>query len=190
LLAAIAAAKAGGARDALLVVDEPAAFLGLTTLPGKIAHVSPAGLGSELLHKAIEPRKHFDLCVLQLGADDLPRLGELLETLAPYMRAGGKIVGFYVNSGRPVGALTLNAQTSRVAFTGSAGSMRAIKIYSAAFNRLYRKRPLSVVRGLLTLVLSMPLVFWVNRAEAAAARKGRLTDPAFRTSLTVIVQQD
>ena len=186
LLAAIAVAKAGGARDALLVVDAPGAFLRLAALPGKIAHVSPAALGSELFHKAIEPRKQFDLCVLQLSADDLPRLAQVLDMLAPYLRPGGTIIGFYVNSGRPVGVLTLDMRNSRVAFTGSAASMRAIRIYSAAFNRLYRRRPLSLVRGFLMLAVGMPLVFWANRAEAAAARKGHSVDPAFRTSFTIV----
>ncbi|GEM_PF-2114907 len=188
LLVAIEAARAGGARNALLVVDTPGAFLGQLGLPGKIAHVSPAGLGSELLHKALEPHKQFDLCVVQLSADDFSRLSELLGTLEPYMRAGGTIIGFYMNAGRPVGALGLGLSKSRVAFTGSAASMRAIRLYSAAFNRIDSRRLLGVVRGMLLLVCNIPLVLWANRAEAAAARKGRLPAPALRTSATIIVR--
>jgi|SRR5579859_2787567 len=188
LLVAIEAARAGGARNALLVVDTPGAFLGQLGLPGKIAHVSPAGLSSELLHKALEPHKQFDLCVVQLSADDFSRLSELLGTLEPYMRAGGTIIGFYMNAGRPVGALGLGLSKSRVAFTGSAASMRAIRLYSAAFNRIDSRRLFGVVRGMLLLVCNIPLVLWANRAEAAAARKGRLPAPALRTSATIIVR--
>ncbi len=189
LLAAIEAAKAGGARDALLAVNLPGGFLGLTGLPGKIAHVSPAELGSNLLSKALELRQQFDLCVLQLDTDDIPRLSELLTTLEPYMRPGGTIVGFYMNGGRPIGALTLGGRNSTVAFTGSAASMQAMRIYLAAFNRIYGRRFFGVVRGLLMLALSMPLVVLANRAEAAVAKQGRLPDPTFCTSVTIIVQE-
>jgi hypothetical protein len=34
----------------------------------------------------------------------------------------------------------------------------------------------------------MPLVVLANRGEAAAAKQGRVADPAFRTSVTIIVQ--
>jgi hypothetical protein len=186
LLVAIEAAKAGGARDALLVVDIPGAFLGRLGLPGKIAHVSPAGLDSELFHKALEPHKQFDLCIVQLSGDDFPRLAELLGTLEAYMRPGGTIVGFYMNAGRPVDTRSLDARKSRVAFTGSAASMRAIRLYSAAFNR--GESLLGFVRGMLMLACGIPLVLWANLAEAIAARKGRLPVPAFRTSVTIVVR--
>jgi len=188
LLAAIEAAKAGGARDALLVVDTPGAFLGQLELPGKIAHVSPAGLESELFHKALEPHKQFDLCVVQLSADDFPRLSELLGMLEPYMRPGGTIVGFYMYAGRPVDTRSLDVKKSRVAFTGSVAAMRAIRLYSAAFNRFDSQRVLGAARGMLMLACSIPLVLWANAAEAAAARKGRLPVPALRTSATIIVR--
>jgi hypothetical protein len=189
LLAAIEAAKAGGARDALIVVDAPGAFPGLATLLGKIAHVSVAGLDAELFVKALERRPHFDLCVLHLKPDDIPRLSDLLATLEPYMQPGGTIIGFYMNIGQPVGSLTLDGRDCKVAFTGSAASLRAIRFYSAAFRRICGRRLLGVARGLAMLVLSVPLVLWANLVEAAAARKGRLPDPAFRTSVTIIVHQ-
>lgn len=189
LLVAIDAAKAGGARSALLVVDTPAAFLGQLGLPGKIAHVSPAGLGSDLLHKALDPHKQFDLCILQLSADDFSRLAELHGMLDPYMRPGGTIVGFYMNAGRAIGALGLGVTKSRVAFTGSAASMRAIRLYAAAFDRIDSRRLLGVARGLLMLTCSIPLVLWANLAEAVAARKGRLPAPALRTSATIIIRK-
>jgi hypothetical protein len=190
LLSAIEAAKAGGARDALAVVDAPGVLLPLTGLPGKIAHLSVAGSGWELFSRAFEPRQQFDLCVLQLNADDLLRFSELLVTLAPYMRSGGTIIGFCMNAGHPVGALTVESSKTRIAFTGSAASLRAIRNYSAAFGHIYGRRLLGVARGLLMLALNMPLVLWANRAEAVAARKGHLADPAFRTSLTIVVHQE
>jgi hypothetical protein len=189
LLAAIEAARARGARDALVVVDAPGVLLGVTALPGKNAHVSPEALTSELFSKALERRRQFDLCVLQLDADGIPHLSELLATLTPYMRPGGTIVGFHMNGGRPIGALTLEGRNSRVAFTGSAASMRAIRFYLAAFNRIHGRRFLGIARGLLMLALNMPLVVLANRGEAAAAKQGRLPDPAFRTSVTIIVQE-
>jgi len=189
LLAAIEAAKAAGARDALVVVDAPGVFLGVTALPGRNAHVSPEALTSELFAKALERRQQFDLCVLQLDADRISRFSELLATLTPYMRPGGTVVGFYMNGGRPIGALTLEGRDSRVAFTGSAASMRAIRIYLSAFTRLYSRRFFGIVRGLLMLALNLPLAVLANRAEAAAAKQGRLPDAMFRTSVTIIVQK-
>jgi hypothetical protein len=185
--AAIRAAKAGGARDALVAAAEPGIFLG--ALPGKIAYVSPEELSSELLAKALEARQQFDLCVLQLDSDDIPRLSELLATLDPHMRRGATIVGFCINVGPSVGPLTLDSGISRVAITGSAASMRAMRIYVAAFNHIYRGGLFGIGRGLLMLALSMPLVLYANLYEAAVTRKGRLPDPAFRTSVTIIVKE-
>jgi hypothetical protein len=147
--------------------------------------VSPGGLRSELFCKAIERREQFDLCILQLSVDDLPRLAKLVAILAAYMRKDGTIIGFCVNSGRPVGVLALNARTNRIEFTGSAASMRAIRNYSAAFTRIYTGRALSMARGLVMLASSMPLVWWANRAEAAASKKGAVPDARFRTSVTI-----
>jgi hypothetical protein len=188
LLAAIKAAKDAGARDALVVANAPEAFLGFSALSGKIAHMLPAGLRSELFSKAIERREQFDLCVLQLSVDDLPRLAKLVALLAPYMRKDGTIIGFYVNSGRPVGVLALDARTTRIEFTGSAVSMRAIRNYSTAFARIYRGRVLSMARGLVMLASSMPLAWWANRAEAAASKKGAVPDARFTTSVTITVR--
>jgi hypothetical protein len=66
--------------------------------------------------------------------------------------------------------------------------MRAIRLYSAAFNRGERRRLLGFARGMLMLACGIPLVLWANLAEAMAARKGRLPVPAFRTSVTIIVR--
>lgn len=189
LLAAIGAAKAGGARDALFVVETPGVLFGITALPGKNAHVSPGALTSELFAKALESRQQFDLCVLLLDTDDIPRLSELLTRLTPYMRSGATIVGFYMNGGRPIGSLTLDGRDSRVAFTGSAASMRAMRIYLAAFNRIYGRRFFGMARGFLMLALSMPLIVLANRAEAAVAKQGRLPDMSFRTSVTIVVKE-
>jgi hypothetical protein len=190
LLAAVAAAKAGGARDALVAIDGRGAFLGLTALPGKIAQVSPEGLRSGLFARALDPCRQFDLCVLQLDADDIPRLSELLAMLDPYMRPGATIIGFYMNAGRPVGALALDGHKWQVAFTGSAASMRVMRLYSEAFHFLSTRRLFGVARGLAMLALSMPLVLYANLYERAVTKNGQLPDPAFRTSVTIIVQLD
>lgn len=190
LLKAIEAAKADGARDALVIVDAPGVFAALAALPGKVAQVSAAGFDSALFAKALEARQQFDLCVLQLNTDDISRLSELLAVLAPYMRPAGTILGFYINGGRPVGALDQDGRNSRVAFTGSVASIWAIRIHLAAFNRIYSRRFLGVVGGLLMLALSMPLVLYANLYERAATKKGRLPDPAFRTSVTIIVKTE
>ncbi len=188
-LAAIEAAKTGGARDALVAIDAPGFFAGVTALPGRIAQVSLEGFSSELFAKALEAHQKFDLCVLQLNIDNLPRLAELVTALAPYLRTGGAIVGFHMNGGRPLGTMHLDGHNSKVIFTGSATSIWAMRIYLAAFNRIYGRRFFVIVRGLLMLALSMPLVLWANLSEAAAAKRGRLPDPTFRTSVTIIVQE-
>jgi hypothetical protein len=187
VLAAIEAAKAAGARDALMVVDMPNAFLNAAAMPGKVAHISPQGLGSELFAKALDPHRQFDLCVLQLSSDDMPRLSELLDALAEYSRPGGVMVGFHMNGGRPVGAVRLEGHKSKVSCTGSAASMRASRVYLAARNRIFGSRPLGMVRGVLMLALSVPLALWANRAEAAEAKEGHMPDPMVRTSVTIMV---
>jgi hypothetical protein len=104
------------------------------------------------------------------------------------MRKDGTIIGFHVNSGRPVGVLALDARTACIEFTGSAASMRGIRNYSAAFTRIYTGRVLSMARGLVMLASSMPLVWWANRAEAAASKKDAVPDARFRTSITITVR--
>jgi hypothetical protein len=190
LLEAIEAAKADGACDALVIADTPGVSASLTGLPGKIAQLSPAGLGWELLSKALEPQPRFDLCVLQLGVDDFPRLAELLSMLDPYMRPGATIVGFCMNGGQPVGGSTLSDRKWWVAFTGSAASMRAIRLYSLAPHYLSRRRLFSIARGLLMLGLSMALALCANLYEMAVRRRGRPPDPTLRTSVTIFVKCD
>jgi hypothetical protein len=190
LLAAIEAARAAGARDAIVVADSRAMLSPLNGLKGKIAYVQSAGLETSLLCKALEPHNQFDLCILQLNPDDIPRLSELLVSLAPYMRHGGTVIGSCRHRGVSLRSLAFEGGKSAVALTGSAMSVRAISLYSAAFNRLRGRRFLDRARGLMMLVASLPLAVLANAAEAAAARKGRMVGRAFRTSVTLIVQQE
>jgi hypothetical protein len=162
----------------------------LTGLQGKIAYVQSAGLETSLLCKALEPHNQFDLCILQLNQNDISRLSELLATVAPYMRRGATVIGSCRHRGVSVRSLAFDRSKSAVALTGSAMSVRAIWLYSAAFNRLRGRRFFDRARGLMMLAASLPVAVLANAAEAAGARKGRVVARAFRTSVTIIVQQE
>ena len=73
LLRAIGAAKAEGAKDALIVSDSPLLARELAGLPGKVARVTKAGFFAGQFKRYIEPRGQFDLFIVDLNRDDLLR---------------------------------------------------------------------------------------------------------------------
>jgi hypothetical protein len=188
LLAAMQSAKAAGARDALVVADAAAALIGALRVPGKIARISRTGLSWELFPLGLEPSKQFDLCVLQLTDDDIAHFADLLAKLEPYLRPGGTVIGFSLGGGQPLEALPLAGKPMTVTFTGSAASMRALTVYERAFGHICAERPAGMIAGALTIALNA-FSFWrANRAEEVAAKQGQVPDPAFRTSVTIVVR--
>jgi Carbohydrate esterase, sialic acid-specific acetylesterase len=162
LLRVIDKAKADGAEDVLFVGDRSGIAHRITDLPGAYAWVSVAGVTSGLLHKALDARPHFDLCVVDLEAEELPQFPEIVATVKPFMRPEGIIVGFHLNFGQP---LTADPQfqgvDGEVVFTGTEQSLRATTAHTAALARGGRSR-LAI-----KLALNTPRAWLANRAERA-----------------------
>ena len=191
LLRAIEAAKAGGAKDALIVSDCDLLARELTGLSGKVAYVTRAGFLGGQFKIYIEPREQFDLFVVDLTREDLSRFHTIVETARPYMRPHCTIVGFYMNQGRALDEFPLPRVNGEVVFTGSAATVRAMSNRASALanaevlRRLDLRQVLRSLHFLFALPLHM-LKFWrANRAEAAAARQGRTPEPSHRTSVTI-----
>jgi hypothetical protein len=164
LLRVIDKAKANGAEDVLFVGDRSGIAHRVSDLPGTYAWVSVAEVTSGLFHKALDARPQFDLCVVDLEAEELRQFPEIVATVKPFMRPGGIIVGFHLNFGQP---LTVDLQfkgiKGEVVFAGTEQSVRAITAHMAALAQGGRYRlPIRIA-------LNTPRAWLANRAESARA---------------------
>jgi len=192
LLQAIEAAKAGGAKDALIVSEGRLLTRELIGLSGKVAQVTKAGFFAGLFKTYIEPRKQFDLFVVDLNREDLSRFKTIVEIAEPYMRPHCTVVGFYMNRGRPLESVTLPHINGELVFAGSAATVRAMSAGAArlANGDIPQGLDLSQLLRWVHYLFALPLHllrFWrANRAAAADAKQGRTPELHYRTSATVI----
>ena len=68
-------------------------------LPGRNAWVSADEVLSEPFQHAMTEQHPIDLCVMDLDPADLTRFAEIAASIKPYLRPGGKIIGFHMTSG-------------------------------------------------------------------------------------------
>jgi lysophospholipase L1-like esterase len=164
LLRIIDRATADGAEDVLFVGDRSGIAHRISDLPGTYAWVSVAGVTSGLFHKALDARSQFDLCVVDLEAEELPQFPEIVATVKPFMRPGGIIVGFHLNFSQPLTAdLQLRGVDGEVVFAGTEQSVRAITAHMAALAQGGRYRlPIRIA-------LNTPRAWLANRVESARA---------------------
>jgi hypothetical protein len=188
MLQSIRAAKSAGASDVLVVSNKTNLSFEEPDSQGKVAHVSRDDFLSGLIHLAFDPLAKFDLCIVDLSAEDLVQFPEIVKTAKPYLRPGGTIVGFSLLSGRFRSEIHLGDVPGELIITGSKASARAMAAYSTALSGSGGSRTVRLVRALFTLLVNAPRFWWVNYTEAAAARRGRRPDPAFSTGLTIIVR--
>jgi hypothetical protein len=186
LLKTIEAAKAAGAKDILMVSERSGVNRDRPASAGKFACVSYSGFASGLLHKALQQDQQFDLGIVELPPEDIAQFPKLVALATPHLRAGGMIIGFSLASSQSLSELDLQRPPGRCIVTGSAASARAIAAYGAALANRGGFRPLRLLLGLLQLAANIPRFWWVNRGEAAAARRERKWDAAFATSITLV----
>jgi hypothetical protein len=193
LLQAIATAKAEGARDAMIVSDDLRIARELADLPGTVACITKAGFSSGQFRFYIEPRPQFDLFLVDLNGEDLLRLHSIVEIAKPYIRPDCTIIAFHMNQGRALEGSMLPRVNGKMVFAGSEASMRAMSSPAGVFIRALSGNAAGVnrcelprFRQVLPTFPLQVLQFWrANRAEAAAAKQGRMPAAGYRTSVTI-----
>jgi len=164
-------------------------------LPGMHAAISIAGLRSRNLVKAFDQLPPFDLCLVDLERAALSELEEIFGISRQFLRAGGKLVAFHLNSDGEFLAPEHLLRTglgglwdgARVHYAGSAASARVVRDFREALSRYQ----ITGIRGRLGLALSLarlaPRALLANRAEAKTLPEGLSIEPTTWTSITVEV---
>ena len=194
LLRTIEAAKAAGARDALIVSDDPRLARELAGLSGKVARVTKAGFTSGEFRRRIEPRPQFDLFVVEINREELFQLHDIVDAAKPYLRPDCTVVAFHMSEGRTLDVLTLPRINGEAVFAGSEASIKALSGQAGAVVRILsgdtaalHQIDLSRLGRSFGVLIALPLhmlQFWrANRAEARATRQGR--EARYRTSVTI-----
>jgi len=136
--------------------------------------------------------EEFDLCICEIGADDLLHLQLLVSRLAPCVRAGGSILIFHLNPRfgelSETQALILNDALAldlpaRFHFAGSELAARAALGLRFALANLGSQRPAAMVRGALQLARSVMRA----RRAAQAVPADSMRPPEFLTSFVIEV---
>jgi len=199
LIQVVDRATQAGAANVLVVVGGPAVAVAdrvADHLPGLHAQVSLSDVMQGNLIKAFSRSPELDLCICTLGAAEIDRFADLVKNVAPCMRRGGKIVGFYPNFGLAAVAIDelelLRGMfdfpwSGRVYYAGSAKSARVVRRYHQTLSASSRSRVAAVVRMATRLFLVTPSALAANRAEAAAPEDQSARLPDHCTSITIEV---
>src|SRR5262249_45754085 len=133
-----------GAVHVLTVTGEGGGATSIANhFPGMHASLSTADLRSRNLVKAFDQLPLFDLCLMDLKRDAVSELEEIFGTLRPFMRPGGKLVAFYLNSDGDFLPLDRLLETglaelwdrARVYYAGSTASARVVREFREALLR-------------------------------------------------------
>jgi hypothetical protein len=109
----------------------------LRAVPAADGTISPENLLEAAGAAGWDDMPHFDLCVVQLAAGDLPHAGEFYNAILPRMRKEGKVVLLWINFGllppdlwqRDLAkALLVRAPRIRVSFTGTRVGASALRV--------------------------------------------------------------
>jgi hypothetical protein len=189
-----AVADAGG-TDVFVISSQVSPIERLTDrFAGKQARFAPSVALSENFPLAFEQRPNFHLCLCILAHAELREFPRIVRAIAPCMRPGGKIVGFYLNPSLDplpandpglVAALSRLIDPVRVHYAGSPrsrGVFDAIRRAGAGGGGELMRAG----RIVLTQLRLMPWTLAINRAEAAM-HEDTLAPPALCTSITLEV---
>lgn len=191
LLRALDTAKAKGARDAL-VVSGPTGLLNISGFDGKIARMTYDGFMSGLLHKALVQREQFDLCILDLRQEDIPRFAEIAHRTRPYVRPGATIVGFAMLPTQQLSALLTGNRNGKVVTSLSLVPISEMPVYYGAVTgaspaRFGAGAHPNQWRRWLRIALQAPRFWWANHA-AAAVKDDATSTIAYAAGVTIELQ--
>ena len=131
----------------------------------------------------------YDLCILELSADDLLGLTRLLSQVAPWIEPGGKVLVFHVNTiGTALATQNLIANDAfwldmpcRIHFAGSPPSLKAVNSFYQGIAGLRSRRLVPAAKGLARL--STACVAAIRTSKSEPVHSGRA--PAVFTSFTL-----
>jgi hypothetical protein len=179
-----------GARNVLMVGGGAADGIA-DHFSGVHARLSLADAVSRNLDKAFDRGTEFDLCICSLTILESICVPEMIRTLTPHMRAGGRIIVFLSNlelnhdlHGHPnLSRLFTALPTSlRVYFAGGSRSARILR-------RLRDVRSSSYVKRLLMFFLVIaPQALAANTEEAAMSEGEGSSCPTSCTSVTIEIE--
>jgi hypothetical protein len=135
------------------------------------------------------PAERYDLCILELNADDLLGLNRLLSRVGQWMEPGGKILVFHLNT---VGtALATQGfigndafwldMPCRIHFAGSPPSLRAVNAFYQGIAGLRTRRLVPVAKGLARVSTACLMALRTSRSELVHSRRA----PSVFTSFTL-----
>src|SRR5262245_59833436 len=197
LIRLVDTAAANGAANVLILANNGGAAETVADhLPG--LHVQ------FLLHEVMQGRlartfsriAEFDLCICTLDAAELNRFAEIVKAVVPYMRSGGRVIGFYRNMElAPVwmndNELRQNvldvSQSVRIYCAGSGKSARLVRRFRRALSSGSKNRFDRLVRIIAMALLVAPSALLISRTESAAPKQEASRLPEHYTSMTVEV---
>jgi hypothetical protein len=188
-----------GAADVLVVGDGGIADTAANTLHGIHARVSKAEAFEGNLAAAFNQEPQFDLCLCTIAADDIACFAELVVEVAPCMRSGARVVGFYPNldllalpavDARLLRGLYEGPGGVRVHFAGSAESARLLTRFRKVLLSVeQRGRLLGYARIVACLVFLAPRAWLANRREEleACSQQAVIPDPCTSLMIEVVL---
>jgi hypothetical protein len=90
-------AASGGAEDILFIGERSIVNDHFVDLPGLHAWVSTSDMKSNNFAKVFETPPKFDLCICDLEFDEFAEFTTIFESVLPFMRQGGTIIGLHLN---------------------------------------------------------------------------------------------
>jgi hypothetical protein len=164
-------------------------------LPGLHVQVSLLEVVQGNLMKAFSQPPDFDLCVCTLGSGEQYQFADVVKTVAPCMRSGGKIIGFHPNFGLdPLSMDDTNLLrgmfdfpwSRRIYYAGTAKSARVVqRCYRAHWATNSRLGTLLRVATMLFVIA--PAAASANKLEAAVGEDEAARMPEQCTSITIEV---
>jgi hypothetical protein len=131
----------------------------------------------------------YDLCVLELNADDLLGLTPLLSQVARMMEPGGKILVFHLNTiGTALATESLIGNDAfwldmpcRIHFAGSSPSLKAVKAFYEGIDGLRSRRLVPAAKGLARVSTACLTALRTSKSELIHSRRA----PSVFTSFTL-----
>jgi len=190
------AADAGAANVLVVVGSGGVADAIADHLPGLHARVAFPEVLQGNLAKAFSAAPDFDLCICALGAAELAQFANIAKAVAPCMRHGSKIIGFYPNF--ELAPISMDdiallqevldvSRSGRIYYAGSDGSARVVQRWHRAVTGGGRGRFARLLRAAVILFTVTPSALAANRTEATASDDQASRLPEHCTSITIDV---
>jgi hypothetical protein len=166
-------------------------------LPGLHAQVSLAEALQGNLAAALNHSRDIDLCICTLDRLEIAQFSKIVKAIAPCLREGGRIIGFYpnmdlnplsVDNPELLHGLSDLPGSAKIYYAGSPRSAQVLRRFRKALSTSSRGRVGNVLRVAMSLLGSTPRALIANRLEdlISGDQLSLLPDPC--TSLTFEVR--